>query len=193
AQVGAEGQASILVRSALGDRRLTRIAAINRDMPFLVDSLAATLAAQGLPVDGLLHPIVLVRRSADGQLESLPAAPEDGDVLESMIYFETERIEARQRRTLERELATTLGDVHAGVEDWPRLRQRMHDDAERLSDPEGAELLRWLADGMLTLLGHLTRTRTGATSERLGICRKSARELLSEESCKRAFAWFGKR
>jgi glutamate dehydrogenase len=193
AQRRPDGHASILVRSALGDRRITRIAAINRDMPFLVDSLAATLAAQGLAVDALLHPIVPVRRSADGHFEALPAAAKADDLLESMIYLETERVEARQRRALERELAITLADVHAGVEDWPRLRQRMRDDAEQLQDTEGADLLRWFADGMLTLLGHLTRTRDGATSQRLGICRKSARELLSEDSYERAFAWFGKR
>ena len=32
-------------------RRCTRIAVVNRDMPFLVDSIAATIAAQGLAID----------------------------------------------------------------------------------------------------------------------------------------------
>src|SRR5689334_16600270 len=39
---------AVLVRSALGERRCTRIAVINRDMPFLVDSIASTIAAKGL-------------------------------------------------------------------------------------------------------------------------------------------------
>src|SRR5690606_39328067 len=54
-------------------------------------------------------------------------------------------------------------------------------DADRLSDPEGAELLRWFEGGMLTLLGHLTHARSGKQAQRLGICRKSARELVRSE------------
>src|SRR5690606_36228652 len=64
------------------------------------------------------------------------------------------------------------------------------EDAERLRDPEGSELLRWLGGDMLTLLGHVTRHRDGRREQMLGVCRKSARELLAEETYKRAFAWF---
>ena len=189
----ANGEAAILIRSAAGERRVTRIAIVNQDMPFLVDSIASTIAAQGLAVDLLLHPILPVQRDAEGRLTALPSGERAGEALESMVYLETERIDARQRRTLERELATTLADVRAGVADWPKMRERLRDDARRLEDPEGAALLGWFADDMLTLLGHLTRGRDGAISQRLGICRKSARELLSDDACDRAFAWFGKR
>src|SRR5690349_1366895 len=34
-----------------GERRFTRFAAINDDMPFLVDSVAGVFAARGLPID----------------------------------------------------------------------------------------------------------------------------------------------
>src|SRR5688500_16032692 len=39
ARVRPEGQAALLVRSAIGTRRCTRVAIVNRDMPFLVDSI----------------------------------------------------------------------------------------------------------------------------------------------------------
>ena len=56
-----EGEPSILLRSAPGGRFM-RIAVINADMPFLVDSVAAAFAAQGLTIDLLFHPIVPVER-----------------------------------------------------------------------------------------------------------------------------------
>jgi glutamate dehydrogenase len=160
---------------------------INDDMPFLVDSVAAAIAAEGLTIDQLVHPIVPVERDRAGKLAAIPA---DGAKRESMIYVETARIDARDRRKLEKALATTLADVRAAVADWPKMTERMAADAERVDDPEGAALLRWLAGGMLTLLGHATRRRDGGNAEPLGICRKSARELLADDSYARAFAWF---
>jgi glutamate dehydrogenase len=181
----AGGEPSILLRSAPGGRFM-RIAVVNDDMPFLVDSVAAAFAAEGLAIDLLVHPIVAVERKGG----KLIAFPDDGAAQESMIYLETARVDAKERRALERALATTLADVRAAVSDWPAMVARIEADADSLGDPEGAELLRWLGGGMLTLLGHVTRKRGGSTSDALGICRKSARELLAADSYERAFAWF---
>ena len=41
--------------SPASGRRFMRIAVINDDMPFLVDSIATTVAAQGLAIDRLVH------------------------------------------------------------------------------------------------------------------------------------------
>jgi len=187
-----EDEPAILIRTAHEERRFMRIAIVNDDMPFLVDSVAATIAAQGLTIDRLVHPIVSVRRDAAGKLAALPEGEdaEAGEKHESMIYLETERADARVRRALERALAVTLGDVRAAVDDWPKMRELMAEDADRLADAEGAALLRWLGEGMLTLLGHLTRRRDGSHAHMLGICRRSARDLLAEDSYRRAFAWF---
>nr|WP_166177957.1 NAD-glutamate dehydrogenase domain-containing protein [Altererythrobacter segetis] len=185
ALVRTDGEPSFLLRSAPGGRFM-RIAVVNDDMPFLVDSVAAAIAAEGLAIDLLVHPIVPVERKAG----KLIALPHDAPAQESMIYLETARVDAKERRALEKALATTLGDVRAAVADWPSMVERIEADADSLGDPEGAELLRWLGGGMLTLLGHVTRKPGGGTSEALGICRKSARELLAADSYARAFAWF---
>ena len=188
-----EDDAAILVRSALGERRCTRIAVINRDMPFLVDSIAATIAAKGLAIDLLVHPVLPARRDADGRLTALPDEPGADAPAESMVYLETERVDARLRRELEQELATTLADVRAAVADWPRMRALIDEDADRVADHEGAALLRWFGGGMLTLLGHVTFRRDGTQSQRLGVCRRGARVLLADETLERAFAWFDER
>jgi glutamate dehydrogenase len=177
------------VSGAAGERFM-RVALINDDMPFLVDSIAACIAAHGLAIDRLLHPVLPVRRDAAGNLTDIPGGDAAGEKRESMIYLETERGDARLRRQLESDLASTLGDVRAAVSDWPRMQAAMAADADRLADGEGAALLRWFKEGMLTQLGHVVRRRDGSQNDALGICRKSARELLSPASYDKAFAWF---
>ncbi len=172
-----------------GARHL-RIAVINDDMPFLVDSIAGTISAQGLAIDRLVHPVVAVRRDPGGNLLALPQGDAVGERRESMVYLETERVDARERRALIASLHTTLADVHAAVADWPRMQAMMQSDARTLPDQEGAALLRWLADGMLTQLGHVTRRRDGTLVDPLGICRASDVPLLAKASYERAFAWF---
>ncbi len=183
------GEPSILIRTAHEGRRFMRVAVVNDDMPFLVDSVAMAIAAQGLAIDLLVHPIVAAARNAEGELLALPDA-EDAAPRESMIYLETARVDAKDRRALERAIAAALGDVRAAVQDWAKMRGLMAADAEQIDDAEGAELLHWLGGGMLTQLGHVTRFRDGSRSQLLGICRKSARELLADDTYERAFAWF---
>jgi glutamate dehydrogenase len=194
AHVRAPGAALVQIASAGGERRHLRIAVVNDDMPFLVDSIASTIAAQGLAIDRLLHPVVPVTRDADGVITALgePGGKQATGPRESLIHVETPRVDARQRRELLEELHTTLADVHAAVADWPQMQAAMTEDAASAAtlDAEAGALLGWLNGGMLTQLGHLTRHRDGREEAVLGICRGSARELLAEVSIERAFDWF---
>ena len=185
-------RSAIEMESIAGERRMLRIAIVNDDMPFLVDSAAATIAAAGLSIDRLIHPVVPVERGDGGRLEGILADDPDDAEYESMIYIETTRIDARQRKELLASLRKTMGDVRGAVTDWPQVQAAMTEDAARIekTDPEGAALLRWLNDGMLTQLGHLVRHRDGRVTDALGICRKSTEELLADSSYDRAFAWF---
>ncbi|GAA4048054.1 NAD-glutamate dehydrogenase [Parerythrobacter jejuensis] len=185
------GEAAISMVSETEGRRFLRVAIINDDMPFLVDSVAATIAARGLSIDRLVHPVLRVERSDRGRLAGLPGKKSEAP-RESMIYLETERVDAKQRRELEQTLRATLADVRAAVADWPSMQDIMARDADTVENAEGEALLRWLNDGMLTQLGHVTRHRNGSHSELLGICRKSAKQILADASYDRAFAWFDK-
>jgi len=190
-------RAAICIESATDGRRRLRIALVNDDMPFLVDSIAATLTAQGVSIDRLVHPIIPVERDSSGQLTGLGS--DDSEHRESFVYIETPRVDARHRRDLLAELRRTLGDVRAAVSDWSAMQDAMGADADRIANgesgsgpdhEEAADLLRWLNGGMLTQLGHLVRRRDGEEDSILGICRASAREILAGASYERAFAWF---
>src|SRR3569832_880791 len=52
ARIRPEGVGTILIRSLPG-ARVTRVAVVNKDMPFLVDSVAAAIASQGIAIDSL--------------------------------------------------------------------------------------------------------------------------------------------
>src|SRR4051795_11631104 len=58
-----------------------------RDLPFLVDSVAAALRARGLEVRRVLHPIIGVLRGSDGRILRV-VSPRETDARESVMHFE---------------------------------------------------------------------------------------------------------
>lgn len=175
---------------ATDPRRRMRLAVINDDMPFLVDSVAATIGAMGIAIDRIIHPVVRVARDADGTLTALA----DDGAPESMIYIEMERADAKERRQLVAALTRNLADVRAAVEDWPRLEAAMAADAAALAATgaaEGAALLDWFQDRNFTLLAH-ERWLNGQSEDALGLARdrEAATPILAEASRHLAMRWF---
>ncbi len=183
------GQPAIVLEPIAADdvRRRMRVAIVNDDMPFLVDSVANAITGHGIAIHRIIHPVVPVMRDADGTLLSVGEA----GAPESMIYLEMERADARERRDLVADLAAALADVRAAVGDWEALKQALAADADALWSGEGAALLRWFLDGKLTLLGHERWTADGGAIEQLGIARNpQPRPILADGSRQRALQWF---
>ncbi|HWI86017.1 MAG TPA: NAD-glutamate dehydrogenase domain-containing protein [Sphingomonas sp.] len=186
------GQPAIALESIGGDsvQRRMRLAMVNDDMPFLVDSVAAALAARGIDIHRLLHPVLSVRRDSDGALSAILPAGTSGERRESLIYMEVDRVDAKLRRTLESDLIAMLADVRAAVEDWPRLQLALRDSAQSLPDGEGAALLRWFLERHFTLLGHHIERRDGTVEGGMGILRGTSEPLWSDLARAEAFRWF---
>jgi len=193
AEVGerrAPGEPALRLESVAGERRYMRLAIVNDDMPFLVDSVAGTVNAHNLSIDRVLHPVIAVRRDEDGRLAAILPDLESGERAESIIYMEIERAGARERRALCDELEQVLANVRAAVDDWPLLQKAMKADAERLPDGEGAALLRWFLDDHFTQLAHEVRDRSLVKLEALGLSRSERVDLLAEASMQRAIGYF---
>ncbi len=188
-RVGSTPSIALAPIAADDPRRRMRIAVINDDMPFLVDSVAAAIGARDIAIDRIIHPVVPVTRDAAGQLLAI----DEGGRPESMIYLEVERADARDRRELVDGLLTVLADVRAAVTDWPGLQQALAADARALDpDSEAAALLDWLIEGRMTLLGH-ERWRDGAEPESLGIAHTSRLvPILAEASRALAIDYFAR-
>jgi glutamate dehydrogenase len=152
-------------------RRIMRIAIANDDMPFLVDSVAATVTAHAVATNRILHPVV------------------DNGTPTSLIYLETDRPDAKGRKALLADIETNLGHVRAAVRDWRAMQTALTGDAEQLGASEGAALLAWLLDRNMTLLGSAHFDAAGKISKALGIAKKIGDALLSPEARQRAMAW----
>ncbi len=168
----------------VGHRRM-RIAIINDDMPFLVDSVAAAITQFDLVIHRLLHPVVKVTRDGEGNLQDFAAE----GAKESVIYMEVDRADARTRRDLSEELHRVLADVRASVGDWRSMQQQMKDDAATVDDPEGRSLLDWFADGAMTLLGYEVERPGQPSSRGKGVFRAPS-PADEEGGCESAIRYF---
>ncbi|HEY7722938.1 MAG TPA: NAD-glutamate dehydrogenase domain-containing protein, partial [Pedococcus sp.] len=156
----------------------TVVQIVTDDMPFLVDSVTAELLRMGRTVHIVVHPLVLVRRNAAGDLEEVldrgaadsgtdgGATPEFGVVRESWMHLEIDRdSDPQDRKAIADNLRRVLSDVREAVEDWPKMRAKCTEIAQVLEQsppvgipPEEVEqtrrLLDWLADNHFTFLGY---------------------------------------
>ncbi len=148
----------------------TVIEIVTDDMPFIVDSVNVELARQERVVHLLIHPQLVVRRDAAGELEDIlgvdaMTSSEFGAGVESWIHVEVDRQGGEaEREALAQGLRRVLSDVRESVEDWPKMKAECQQIADELEasppkdvDPEeiahAERLLSWLADGHFTFLG----------------------------------------
>ncbi|NMO91343.1 NAD-glutamate dehydrogenase [Actinomycetospora sp. TBRC 11914] len=147
---------------------------VTEDMPYLIDSVMAELARTGTVVHRVVHPLVVVRRDAQGALQEVlagtdPAAPPAGAVVESWMNLELEADAGSESvrelaADLHERLSSVLADVRDVVEDADAMLTKakaLADELESSPPPvpehrtdDTVALLRWFADGNLTFLGY---------------------------------------
>lgn len=133
----------------------TVIQIVNDDMPFLVDSITAELAAQNLTVEFLFHPILKVERGASGKLEGVGG--EGARLAESYIFIRLEQTLADDLASrLAAALSKILDDVRAATGDWLNLIARLDAVIESFKeDTEEAQgFLKYLRKNNFTFLGY---------------------------------------
>jgi glutamate dehydrogenase len=149
----------------------TIVEIVNDDMPFLVDSVTAALNSLDLIVHLVIHPIVRLRRDANGKFAELldgdgaNGADGPGVLRESLMHVEiSEQSDTRRREAIATLLLAVLDDVRSAVADWPRMRKALTDTLEELENRslplptreinEIAGFLRWLDEDNFTFLGY---------------------------------------
>jgi glutamate dehydrogenase len=164
----------------------TVVEIVTEDMPFLVDSVLAALALRGRTVRQLLHPIVPVRRNADGTLAAIGAGAR-----ESMMRVTLAPGTAMTRGIgappadpddlagLHATIARALHDVRLAVGDFEPMLARLREAEAEVEEEEAAAFLRWLAEDNFVLLGHrrIALDPAGASvvqEENLGLLRDAA-------------------
>jgi glutamate dehydrogenase len=145
----------------------TVVEIVGDDMPFTVDSVTMELSRQGFGIDLVIHPVLNVRRGADGELLEILAPGERSPdaTAESVIHAEVAREHDQANLdALCGGIERVLSEVRATVEDWGLMRRAAmalaanleHEapaiESDRLR--ESQEFLRWLAADHFTFLGY---------------------------------------
>ncbi len=152
----------------------TIVEIVNDDMPFLVDSLAASVNDSGREVRLVIHPILTVARDGAGSVVGLD--PPAGGLRESWMQIAiTREPDSAGREALAARLEAMLADVRAAVSDWPAMHRALQAIAsEAMAEPpplmqadiaEGVDFLRWLDDDNFTYLGFRDYVFPGAAVE----------------------------
>src|SRR5215212_11889376 len=97
----------------------TAVEIVTDDMPFLIDSISMELNRRGCGVHLIIHPVLSVRRDADGRLLEILAQGETSDdaaIRESVIHAEVARqTEPERLSELEQHLERVIAEVRAAV------------------------------------------------------------------------------
>ena len=140
-----------LVRAApAGDGSGVRLQVVTADGPWLVASLHALLQARGRTVRRLVHPVLRVRRTADGELERAraaedPAADGDADATgESCMWVELDPLDASRLPALERAVRDMLEVAGVVRDSSAELDARVAALAGSVDEIEQAAFLHWL-------------------------------------------------
>ncbi len=164
-QMRLPGVAKVQIESfgdASSAARRMALVLVNDDMPFLVDSVTQLLAARGLAIHHLIHPVIQVMRDAAGTLRQIDS---DG-ANESLMYIETDRLAARARQALVAEIEQALVSVRLAVDDWQNMRSAVR---ALPAQGETQAFLDWLAADNMTLLGYAVQDAQGKYQGQLGL------------------------
>ena len=146
----------------------TIVDVVTDDMPFLVASVSAELNRRDLGVLLVVHPVVRVRRSKDGELLGLATQDETEAkapaIPESFMHIEIARQPEAELDVIADGLAGVLADVRAAVMDLKPARKRLQEIIDSLptslagepSDElaEARAFLAWLRETHFTFLGY---------------------------------------
>ena len=155
----------------------TVVEIVSDDMPFIVDSVTMELSRQGNPIELIIHPVMRVVRSGDGELTEVlePGGMAFGFETESVIHAEVARQADPERlAVLSAGIELVLEEVRAAVEDWAEMRARTTALATELRREAPPADLHQLAEAQAFLalarrralhLPRLPRVRAATTSE----------------------------
>ena len=124
------------------DSQYTVIEILQKDLPFLVDSLVAHLQRENYNIHRLFHPIIRTRRDDEGNLLSVHSLNDQGPdlLLESVRQFQIDRIREREKRiALQKSIESVMKDIWTTVRDWRSMQSRVADAISEIDQSEWVE------------------------------------------------------
>jgi len=142
----------------------TIIDIINKDVPFLVDSVVAFLDQHGIKIKRIMHPIYYTKRQKDNKLLNIDNCEDDNKSFnqESIMQLHVEKIGSEEEvKIIYDNLKKILDSVHLVVGDWKKMldlaenAKSQIENAQNLTSDieEIKEFISWIIDGNVILLG----------------------------------------
>ncbi|HUP91046.1 MAG TPA: NAD-glutamate dehydrogenase, partial [Solimonas sp.] len=165
------------------------------DMSFIVDSVSMAIRDAGSTIDWAVHPVLRLRRGADGALLGVDAGPGGSAQPESLMHVQFEPLAGSEAYVqLAGTLQRVLADLDVVVAGFGPMRDKCNEIAESMQAvPKGGdkdefsearEFLLWLQDEHFTFLGY-SETQAQSTDGKvrfvnkpdaaLGLSRKGGR------------------
>lgn len=175
----------------------TVVAVLQRDMPFLVDSIRIEVNRRNIDIHSVKSTVVTVSRDKNGKLQDViakggkPSSKNKKYHQEAMVYLEINlHTDEKAMKDLADSLRSVLRDVDIVVADYRPLLKQVEATRANLklskqdlvseNAKEAEAFLKWLGDGHFTLLGYVEyqfdgkgedRRLTEKTDSRLGLFR----------------------
>ena len=146
------------------------------DRPFLLSTLTDELERRGYRIERTWHPILGVRRDGEGRITAIEPA-RTAQQRESLVHIEVQpAIAPEEDGELTSALTELIVDVFQATDDFEPMRQRLRELSSELREgqwphtsreelEEAADLVDWLLNGNLLLLGIRTYRFDGPPGE----------------------------
>ncbi|WP_395461003.1 NAD-glutamate dehydrogenase [Wolbachia endosymbiont (group B) of Ablattaria laevigata] len=135
-----------------GDFTIIKIT--NDDMPFLVDSVIATIKSHDLTICYYSNSIINVQRK-DSLIDNICLLEESNGIKESVIYVIIKGISDSFVDTLKESLRKTLKAVNCVVKDWQPLLKKLDEALRQPALTTGdRDFLAWLKNNNFVFLGY---------------------------------------
>ncbi len=151
---------------------------VHKDMPFMVDSIRMELNRLGLGVHLHIHLPMSVTRDKKGMISSIqkPGVAGDNSMITPMLLEIDRQLEQNELDLIKDNLEKVLLEVTAAVSDWERMRSKLREIIEYMSDlpkklrneknTESRDFLQWISGNHFTLLGYVYYELKGTDEKR---------------------------
>lgn len=107
---------------------------INKDCPFLVDSLVSLIENSGYDILNIMHPIFSVDRDGSGKLkEFVTLNSSESRNIESVIQIHLkDKLDKKEKTKLQGDVLKTLTNISLIVDDWRKIIDQVHDSQNQI-------------------------------------------------------------
>jgi glutamate dehydrogenase len=150
---------SVIAAKILDDKETVILSLINKDMPFIVDSITEFLSKKKYKVERMINAVICVERNSKGEVISIKKSEEQHLANESVIYLKLSiPNHGDNLKKLIGGIEDILKDVRVAYQDWKLILNKLDDACIGFeSDPqrsEDLELLTWIKNNNFTFLAY---------------------------------------